>query len=254
MTKRWRRKMNQNQKTKILHFLKLSYLLENWDQVMEQAEASDKSYDQFLSDILKKEYQLRLEQVRLGRIKRSKVPNEYVIDTYPFDQQPHVNKKRLLQRFDSLDFLKNNRNLILMGPTGTGKTGLASSFLRQGINNGFSGRFVVFNELMEELLSSIADQSTKTIIRKYTNYQCLLIDDLCFIEAEKTEVGLFYTLIQKRYKKSCTIITTPLGLSEWNTVFKNKQMTDALISRLNDNGHIINFKKCKNIRKDPDID
>jgi DNA replication protein DnaC len=246
--------MSQNQKIKMLQFLKLGYLLDNWDLVMKQAEDSQKSYDQFLMNILRKEYELRLEQVRIGRIKRSKVPNDYVMDTYPFDQQPHVNKKRLLQRYDSLDYLKNNRSLILMGPTGTGKTGVASSLLRQAINHGFSGRFIMFNELMEELLSSIADQSTKAIIRKYANYQCLLIDDLCFTEADKAEIGLFYTLIQKRYKKSCTLITTPLGLSEWNTIFKNKQMTDALISRLNDNGHIINFKKCKNIRKDPDID
>ena len=153
-----------------------------------------------------------------------------------------------------MDYLINSRNLVFIGQSGTGKTGLASSILRQALNNGYSGRFVEFNVLIEEFLNSIADQSSKKIIGRYSNYNCLLIDDLSFLEADKAEIGLFYSLIQKRYKRSCTIITTALGFSEWNKIFDNKQLTDALIGRLSDNGHIINLKKCKSIRTNPEID
>ncbi|MBF0300854.1 MAG: ATP-binding protein [Oligoflexia bacterium] len=94
----------------------------------------------------------------------------------------------------------------------------------------------------------------KELTGKGTSYRCLVVDDLCYIEADKVGMGLFYSLIQKRYNKSCTIITTVLGLAEWDTIFNNKQLTDGLLSRLTDNGHIINFKNCKNIRKDPEVD
>ncbi len=243
-----------NKKTKeMLQYLKLNYLLEYWDNVVKKAEELEQSYDFFLNNILKNEFNARSEIAKINRVNRAKIPNDFTMETYPFGEQSHLNKKRLLQRYDSLDYVKNNRNIIFIGPAGTGKTGLASSILRQSLNAGYSGRFVEFNTLMEELLSSIADQSSKRVINRYSNYNCLLIDDLSFIEADKAEIGLFYTLIQKRYKRSCTIITTPLGFSDWNEIFDHKQLTDALIGRLSDNGHIINLKKCKNIRKEPDV-
>lgn len=244
-----------NKKTKeMLKYLKLNYLYDHWDDVIKNAEESNLSYNKFLTSIVKKEYDFRVDIAKVNRIKRAKIPNEYVIDTYPFNEQPHLNKKRLLERYDSLDYLVNNRNLVFIGPSGTGKTGLASSILRRSVEVGYSGRFVSFNDLMEELLASIADQSSKRIIKKYSNYSCLLIDDLTYFESDKAEVGLFYSLIQKRYKRNCTIVTSSLGFGSWNKIFNHKELTDALIGRLSDNGHIINLKKCKNIRKNPDVD
>ena len=247
--------VTMKKKTKdMLNYLKFNYLLGHWDELIKEAEESEQSYDKFLSKIIKNEFNTRSEIARVNRVNRAKIPNDYSMETYPFGEQPHLNKKRLLQRYDSLDYLINNRNIVFVGPSGTGKTGLASSILRQAINSGYSGRFVEFSVLMEELLNSIADQSSKRIIKRYANYNCLLIDDLSFLEVDKAEIGLFYSLVQKRYKRSCTIITTALGFSDWNKIFNNKQLSDALIGRLSDNGHIINLKKCKNIRKDPEVD
>ncbi|MBF0300852.1 MAG: ATP-binding protein [Oligoflexia bacterium] len=159
-----------NTKTKeMLINLKLGYLLEYWDDVITEAEKNNLSYDKFLFDIIKKEYEHKVEVTTTNRIKRAKIPNEFTIDTYPFNEQPHLNKKRLLQRYDSLDYLEKNRNIIFVGPAGTGKTGLSSSILRHSLNQGYSGHFVEFNSLMEELLSSIADRSTKKVIKKYTS-------------------------------------------------------------------------------------
>ena len=243
-----------NKKTKeILQYLKLNYLLEHWDKAVSRAEELEQSYESFLNSILKNEFNTRSEIAKVNRVNRAKIPNDFTMETYPFEEQPHLNKKRLLQRYDSLDYVTNFRNIVFIGQSGTGKTGLASSILRQSLNSGYSGRFVEFNILMEELFNSIADQSSKRVINRYSKYSCLLIDDLSFLEAEKAEIGLFYTLIQKRYKRSCTIVTTPLGFNDWNKIFDNKQLTDALIGRLSDNGHIINLKKCKNIRKEPEV-
>lgn len=244
-----------NKKTEeMLRYLKLNYLLESWDDVIKRGEEKTLSYHSFLNDILVKEYEIRQDKARMNRVHSAKIPNEFSVDTYPFDQQPHLNKQRLLERHDSMDYLEKKRNIIFLGPSGTGKTGLASGILRSAVIKGHSGRFVEFRILMDELIQSLADQSGKKVIHKYAKYDCLVIDDLSFVEAEKAETGLFYSLIQKRHKKSCTIVTSPLGLSEWDKIFNNKQLTDGLIGRLIDNGHIINLKSCKSIRGKPDLD
>lgn len=244
-----------NKKTEeMLRLLKLNYLLDNWDGILEKAEADNVSYSKFLLGILTNEHALKKDKATQNRINASKIPNSFSIDTYPFENQPHLNKKRLLERHDSLDYLENKRNLVFIGPTGTGKTGLASSILRNALTHGHSGRFVEFSSLMEELLQSIADQSGKKIIQKYAKYDCLLIDDLSFVDTNKAEAGLFYNLIQKRHNKSCTIITSPLGFNEWDKIFNNKQLTDGLIGRLTDKGHVVNLKDCKSIREKSDVD
>jgi DNA replication protein DnaC len=239
---------------KMLKYLKWGHLHEHWDEIIAQAEKGHWSYERFLQENIQKEFERRVEVATTGRIYRAKIPNSFTIETYPFEEQPHLDTKRLLQRYDSLDYLEKKQNLIFIGPTGTGKSGLASSILRHALQNGHSGRFVEFSTLMEELVSSIADHSSKKLIKRYCSYNCLVIDDLCSIGVEKTEIGLFYSLLQKRHTKSCTIITTALGFKEWDSIFNSKQMTDALIGRLSDNGHIINLKKCKSIRQAPDVD
>jgi DNA replication protein DnaC len=240
-------------KSEMLQYLKLKILSENWNEIIKKAEDKEESYDKFLIEILRKEYNHRVEVAKKNMVKRARIPNDFTLETYPFEDQPQLNKKRLMERYDSLDYLRNHRNLVFIGPSGTGKTGLASSILRQALNNEYTGRFIEFSSLMEELLNSLADQSSKRVIKKYSGYDCLLIDDLSFLELEKSEIGLLYSLIQKRYKTKCTIITTSLGFSKWNEIFDNKQLTDALIGRLSDNGHIINLNKCKSIRKEPEI-
>lgn len=238
----------------MIKYLKLDYLQNHRDSLIEKAEEKEWGYNKFLQNIIKNEYETKREKAKANRIARSKVPNSYTIETYPFEEQPHLNKRRLLERYESLDYITKSKNMIFLGATGTGKTGLASSLLRHALNNGYSGYFINFAVLIEKLQASIADNSTIKVIKKYSNYQCLLIDDLGYVNAEENELGLFYSLIQKRYGRSSTIITSSLGFDDWGKVLKNKFTTDALLSRLTDGGHIVNLKKCKSLRKDPDID
>lgn len=229
-------------------------LLVNLDNYLKEVENKEMSQVQLLKFIFKKEYEYKVERARVSRITRGKIPTKYSIETYPFAKQKHLNKKRLLERYDSMDYILQQRNMIFMGPTGSGKTGLATSFLIHAINNGYTGKFIVFHDLMDELHKSQADDSSKYLINRYAKIDCLLIDELGYLEASKSQVGLFFSLMQQRYKKCCTLLTTNLGFKEWNDFLQNKHLTAALIDRLTDNGHVINMKNCKSIRKDPDVD
>lgn len=237
-----------------LRYLKLFNLLEHWDEYLDEADSKSWPSRKLLKHVLKKEYEFKSERARLSRLGRGRIPIHYALETYPFKKQPHLNRKRLLSNYDSLNYIHENRNLVLIGPTGAGKTGLATSFLIHAIDEGYNGRFVLFAELVEELWASKADHTSKKVINKYAAYNCLVIDELGYLSVESSHVGLFFTLMQKRHKKACTIITTNLGFKEWGDFLSNKQLAAALIDRLTDNGHVLNMKKCRSIRKDADVD
>jgi len=141
-----------------------------------------------------------------------------------------------------------HQNILWIGPTGTGKSGLATAFLIQAINQGHKGRFILFPELIELLYQSIADHSEAKVMRTFAAYDCLLIDELGYVEMEPVQVGLFFTLLHKRHKRKSTLITTNLGFQQWASFLKNEQLTAALIDRLTENSHIINMKKCVSLR------
>jgi DNA replication protein DnaC len=143
---------------------------------------------------------------------------------------------------------RSGQNIIWIGPTGVGKTGLATAFLIDAINRGYSGRFVSFPELIEVLYQSIGNHSESKVIKTFASYDCLLIDELGYVEVEPSQVGLFFTLMQKRYKKTHTLITSNLGFSQWTSFLKNVQLTAALIDRLTENSHVINMKECVSLR------
>jgi DNA replication protein DnaC len=170
------------------------------------------------------------------------------METYPFDRQPKLDKKKILLLYDAFDFLAKKQNILWMGPTGCGKTGLATSFLIEAIHRGYTGRFVPFPELIAELFRAVADHSEQKVIRRYLSYDCILIDELDYVEVEPVQVGLFFTLMHRRHRKKPTLITSTTGFSEWPTFLKNDRLTAALIDRLTENSYVINMKNCVSLR------
>jgi len=234
--------------------LQLFNLQENIEEYIKDAETKNLSRLRFLKQVTKLEIDYKQERKKISRLSNAKIPIKYVMETFPFNKQPHLNKKRLLERYDSIDYISQKKNLIFIGPTGCGKTGLGTSFLTHAINNGHTGRFIVFSDLMDELHKSQADNSGKKVVLKYSKYDCLLIDELGYLEVNKTQIGLFFSLMQLRHKKACTIITSNLGFKEWNDFLQNPHLTAALVDRLTDSGHVINMKKCESLRSGPEID
>jgi hypothetical protein len=97
--------------------------------------------------------------------------------------------------------LTKQRGIIWMGPTGCGKTGLATAFLLQAIDRGYRGYFVTFPELLQELFQSLADRTEGKVLKRYLSYDCLVIDEVGYVEVEPAQVGQFFTLMHKRIKK-----------------------------------------------------
>jgi DNA replication protein DnaC len=233
---------------KMLKVLHLWGLLAHWDEVLKLAAEKRFSSVRLLRHILEEEVRLKQERARNVRLQRARIPEHLVLETFPFERQPKLNKKRILTIYDSFDYMNKRQNIVWMGPTGCGKTGLATGFLIQAIQRGFSGRHILFPELIQELYASVADHSEEKVIRKYASCDCLLIDEVGYIEVEAVQVGLFFTLMHKRHKHRPTLITSNLGFSEWRSFLKNDQLTAALIDRLTENSHVINMKNCVSLR------
>jgi len=239
--------MDEELKMKV-KYLQLPGLLANWDAYLHQAAKSNFSAGRLLKHFVDEEYKIRRENSRKQRLRRAQIPEKLVLETFPFERQPALNKKKILALYDSFEYMLKNHNILWIGPTGAGKTGLAIAFLIQAIDRGYSGRFILFPELMEKLFKSVADHSEEEVIATFASYPILVIDEVGYVDVEPVQVGLFFTLMSKRHKKSTTLITTNLGFSEWGSFLKNDRLTAALIDRLTENTHVINMNKCVSLR------
>ena len=228
--------------------LRLTGLLARWDEHLKAAAGSNLSHARFLTRVIEEEYRLKCDQARQQRLKLAKIPEKWVLETFPFDRQPKLNKKKILALYDAMAFLKDKQNILWMGGTGIGKTGLATSFLIQAIHQGARGRYVLFADLLHELHRSQADRSQAQVIRRYLRYDILLVDEIGYVDAEPAQVGLFFTLLQKRHRQRSTLITSNLGFSEWASFLKNPHLTAALIDRLTESSHVFNMKDCVSLR------
>ena len=231
-----------------LKYLRFGGLSAHWDDYLKMAAKKRFSHGRLLLHIIDEEYRIKRENACRFRLQRARIPEPFVMETFPFGKQPKLNRKMIMALYDSLEYMSKSRNIIWLGPTGCGKTGLATSFLTHAINQGHTGRYVLFAELINELYQSVADHSEYRVLKRYQSYDCLLIDEIGYAEVESVQVGLFFTLMQKRHKNKPTLITSNLGFDDWGGFLKNAHLTAALIDRLTENSHVINMKGCVTLR------
>jgi len=228
--------------------LRLGGLLAHWDEYLTLAAEQRFSHARLLTYVLEQEWRIKRENARQRRLKQAGIPEPLAIETYPFHKQPKLNKKKIMALYDSLSFITNKEDIIWLGRTGRGKTGLATSFLIQAVNQGYTGKYILFAELISEFYRSTADHSQAKVLKKYLAYDLVLIDEIGYVDVEAAQVGLFFTLLQKRHKTKPTLLTSNLGFSEWGSFLKNNQLTGALLDRLTSASHVINMKDCHSLR------
>lgn len=231
-----------------LNYLRLTELRLTWTSVIDRAKSESPSYTGWLKSIIEAECCAKRERARLQRMRRASIEEPFLIETYPFNRQPALSKKRVLELFDAQSVVKAKRDVVFMGPTGVGKSGLATALLIDSVNKGCTGRFIGFPELLSELYRSAADHSEKRVMKKFTDYECLVIDEIGYVEINPDKAGFFFTLLKRRHKKATTIITTQLGFKEWPGFMKNPHLTSALVDRLISNAELINMNKCTSLR------
>jgi DNA replication protein DnaC len=218
-----------------LHLKKIAAIV---DDELAHAEQQQLSYGAFLARLLRAQAHHRHETALAWRITQAKLPEQWTIESFPFKRQPGVSAKQM-RALAELEFVAKAENLVFIGPTGVGKTGLASGLLLKAIQNGYRGRFVRAQDLFDEMYASLADRSTRRLLNTLIRIDVLHIDELGYLNLKPEQTNIFFKLMEERYRRRPTIITTNLDYPEWQTFLGNKALVDALLSRLRHQCHTI---------------
>lgn len=218
--------------------LHLSRILEVLDDELETARNKDPGYEQFLLKLLRAQWHHRQEKALAWRIKQARLPFPWTLESFPYKRQPGVSKRQI-QSFATLDFVPRAENIVFCGSTGVGKTGLAIGLVLKALQNGYRALFIKAPDLFDEMYASLADRSTPKFIRRLSRIDVLLIDELGYLTIRPEQANVFFRLMEARYTRKPTIITTNLVYDEWHSFLGNPPMVDALLSRLQHRCHTV---------------
>jgi DNA replication protein DnaC len=222
----------------LLKNLKLRRMLSVYDEQLHAAEKAQVSYSEFVAGLLRSQWHDRQEGALEWRIRRADLPERWSLETFPWSRQPSVNRKQI-RAFAELDFVAQHENLVFVGETGVGKTGLASGLLLKALQNGYRCQFINAQDLFDEMYASLADRSTRKLLNRLANLDLLLIDEFGYLNLRPEQSNIFFKLMEERYHRHSTIITTNLMYDEWQTFLGNKSMVEALLSRVRHYCHTV---------------
>jgi DNA replication protein DnaC len=211
--------------------LKLHRMRAVYGEQMQAAEKQQITYADFLAGLLRAQWRDRQENALEWRIRRAGMPERWSLDTFPYAKQPGVNRKQI-RAFAELDFVAQHENLVFIGPTGVGKTGLACGILLKALQDGLRCQFIRAQDLFDEMYASLADRSTRRLVNRLARLDILLIDEMGYANLKPEQANVFFKLMEERYHQRSTIITTNLAYEEWAGFLGNKTMVEALLSRV----------------------
>lgn len=221
----------RDQIQQLLATLRFHGMAEVLERLLDEAQRHAHPTEQVIYQLLQEEYRYRQERSLAYRLRQAKIPWSWTLETFPYERQPSVNKAQF-QSLAGLDFVQRAENIVLIGPPGTGKSGLASGLLRQALLNGYRGRFYSAQDLLDELYASLADRSTSKLLNQLSAYDVLHIDELGYLTLNREQVNAFFKLMDLRYGRRATLITTNLDYDQWYELFQRKALVDALLDRL----------------------
>ncbi len=222
----------------LLKNLHLKKILEIGDEEIKRADKEQIPYQELLLRLARAQWHARQESALAWRIKNARLPERWTLETFPFHLQTGVNRRQI-KTLAELDFIPNAENLVFIGPTGVGKTGLASSLLLKALQNGYRGRFIRAQDLFDEMYASLADRSTIKLVKQLARLDVLLVDEMGYLNLRPEQTNIFFRLMEERYNRRATLITTNLEYDEWHQFLGNRSMVEALLSRLRHHCHTV---------------
>ncbi len=193
----------------LLAKLKLRGIDQVLDAEIERAQREGSPIPEVIYRLLAEEDRYREERSLDQRLKKAKIPWDWTLQTFPFESKPDLNRSQI-QTLAGLSFVERAQNVVFIGDPGTGKTGLAIGLLRQAILSGYRCRFFNAQDLLDQLYASLADRSTQRLIKTLSRYAVLLIDELGYLTLKPEQVNAFFRLMDERYGRTSTLITTNL--------------------------------------------
>ena len=221
-----------------LETLKLDKIKELLPNYIDKAINENKSTIDILNEMTEAEIEFREERARLINLTISHFPFHKTIDDFDFSYQPSINKNQILDLL-SLRFVEQNENILFIGSSGVGKTHLATAIGIEASSKRFSTYFINFNTLMEKFKKAASEGRIESVVKHYSKYRVLIIDEIGYLPIDKDIANGFFQLVATRYEKRPIILTTNQPLSKWGEVFGDYTIANAIIDRLVHHSYII---------------
>ncbi len=230
--------MKTEELEQLLVNLKLTTIADRLKEFLAAAERDGTPLATVLTQMLRAEWQARQQAALEARLKRAQLPEVWTLETFPFKVQTGV-RERQIRTLAELDFIPKAENIVFIGETGVGKTGLMSTLVLKAVQNGYRARFIKAQDLFDELYASLADRSTRRLVRSLASIDVLAIDEMGYLNIKPEQTNIFFKLMEERHRRRPTLLSTNLPYAAWSDFLGNRSLTEALLSRLRERCHTI---------------
>lgn len=223
--------------------LKLQNLSDHYLDMAQKAADNESSYLTFLTEVLKAEQQARQSRSRQMMVKMAGFPVIKTLDEYDFGFATGAPKKSIVALSD-LAFIERKENIVLLGPSGTGKTHLAISLGYLATQSNLKVRFMTAADLILQLETAHRQGRYKEVMRRAVlGPSLLIIDEIGYLPLMGDQANLFFQVVAERYERGSVILTSNLSFGEWEKVFGgNTALTSAMLDRLLHHSHVIQIR------------
>ena len=212
--------------------LRLPAIANHWQERTRLAEKERSGYGDYLAGLLELELVLR-EQNRLARAyKNARLPAGKTMAGFAFHQAKSVNQAQIQDLSEEGTWVKEAQNLILLGPSGVGKTHLAAAIAYGLLEQGISVLFSSTTLLVQTLQQAKAELTLKKALERLARFQLLILDDIGYVKKSEQETSVLFELIAHRYEYSSLLITANQPFGDWDNLFPDKVMAVAAIDRI----------------------
>jgi DNA replication protein DnaC len=223
--------------------LELNGVLQTYSNIAQNSANNNESYTDFLEKILEEEWRIRKFKGKQMLLKTAGFPYIKTFEQFDMSYNPGIPKAAIKELF-SLTFVERKENIVLLGPSGVGKTHIAIALGYAATQAGIRVRFVSAADLLLNLEIAAKQDRLKDAMRRVVGHsRLLIIDELGYLPINKTQANYLFQLVAKRYENNSIIISSNLNFGQWDqTLADDKTLTAALLDRLLHHSHVLHFK------------
>lgn len=222
----------------LLKQLRLSGILDSLDARNRQAIESKLAYTDFLALLVQDEVARRDQRQFAQRLRRAQVVGDKTFERFDADSRPSVNQA-LLAELATCRFVAEHAPVLIAGPTGTGKSHLVQSLCHCALRAGHDVLFITHAKLLAQLHAARATNVFERKLQQLARIDVLAIDDFGLRPMRSPQDEDFHDLVDARYERTTTLLTSNLDFDEWGAAFPNKLMGAATLDRLRDGAYRI---------------